>query len=490
MATYYVRKTGLDSNDGLSAGNAFLTIDKAANTVAAGDTVWVGAGTYREQVIMDTAGSSGSVIRFEADIDGEQTGDAGLVVISAYTDSDTATRASCWDPDGRIFVEVVGFVMQGGTLSCVYSSNATNDNFEGVLFEDCVFVAGPVSTDSCAHLNMNAGTTPTGAGLTFRRCGFVNHGIRIQWDGNETADQNLKIVVENCVFVGAGTNVTSAAAFWFDLITAGTFASGGVDFNNNTVVGYYSGVFVEHGTSTTFPVDARNNVMVCAIPLNKQTSNDGALTSNYNTFTDGLSNVTAGGNDRTETSTWLLGGLADLPLYRKFGWSPYLPFEPMRNPSDDDWTSLIGDANTADAPATDLYGNPRPLHGTVDDRGAVEGRARPEQETTTTRTGSNAIRFDGAGYHDFLVPVAAQSTTITVYGRYDSNYTGSLPKMDVLNIPGVADKTDTMAGAANAWEQLTSGAFTPTSAGVCRVRVSSQDTSATGQSFFDDLVVT
>jgi hypothetical protein len=124
-----------------------------------------------------------------------------------------------------------------------------------------------------------------------------------------------------------------------------------------------------------------------------------------------------------------------------------------------------------------------------DDQGAVEARTRPTQETTTVRTGTNAIQLGGAGYHDFLVPVKNQSTTVSIYGRYDSNYTGSLPILEVLNIDGVADQSDVMVAAANTWEELTA-TFTPTADGVCRVRVRSQDTSSDGEAFFDDLTVT
>lgn len=46
-ATYYVTKAGLDANPGTLA-SPWLTIQKAANTMAAGDSVIVGAGTYAE----------------------------------------------------------------------------------------------------------------------------------------------------------------------------------------------------------------------------------------------------------------------------------------------------------------------------------------------------------------------------------------------------------------------------------------------------------
>jgi hypothetical protein len=127
---------------------------------------------------------------------------------------------------------------------------------------------------------------------------------------------------------------------------------------------------------------------------------------------------------------------------------------------------------------------------TEDDIGAVESRARPHQETTTTRGSSTAsFRFEGAGFHDVLVPVTASSTTISVYGNYDSNHSGSLPQLQVLEIPGVADQTDTMVAAANTWEELTA-TFTPTAAGIARVRMVCRDTSGTGKVFFDDLTVT
>ena len=47
--TYYVAKTGSDSNPGTVA-QPWLTIQKAANAVVAGDTVYVRSGTYNEQI--------------------------------------------------------------------------------------------------------------------------------------------------------------------------------------------------------------------------------------------------------------------------------------------------------------------------------------------------------------------------------------------------------------------------------------------------------
>jgi hypothetical protein len=495
MTDYYVRKTGNDGNDGTNpTTQAWLTIDKAANTVAAADNVYVGAGVYRELVTMDTSGSSGSQISFIGDVDGEKTGDAGLVIISAYAnETSTAARASCLDPDGRTFVTWRGFCMVGGTSAIVYSDNATNDDYEGCIYEDCVFVSGQNALDYSIWLDFNAATTPTNDGLIVRRCNFFGAGIRITWDSNETAEQDLKINVDSCNFIAGSSSTWAFGGIIWDEVDTGTYGSGGISVTNCAFIGHYYAAYVEHGTSTTYPVDIQNCYIKGVFGLYKATSNDGALTSDYNHFnchTD-YTSVTAGVNDKDDTDLGpqLLGGVGDLPLYRFWGWSPYRPWEPIRLQDDSYIHHVIGAADTSVAPAFDLYNEARPMHGTVDDIGAVEGRARAEQETSTVRTGSNAIVFEGAGYHDILLAVDASSTTVSVYGRYDATYGGTLPQLKVLNIPGVADQTDTMTGGSGSWEELTA-TFTPGSQGIARIRLVSSDTSAGGECFFDDLTIT
>jgi len=60
---YYVSKQGNDNNEG-SGKNPWLTIQKAANSVKPGDTVYVKEGIYEEQVIIDKSGNSKQRITF------------------------------------------------------------------------------------------------------------------------------------------------------------------------------------------------------------------------------------------------------------------------------------------------------------------------------------------------------------------------------------------------------------------------------------------
>lgn len=62
-ATYYVAKNGADTNNG-SESAPWLTVQKAANTVSAGDTVLVAAGNYPELVNLARSASPGNPITF------------------------------------------------------------------------------------------------------------------------------------------------------------------------------------------------------------------------------------------------------------------------------------------------------------------------------------------------------------------------------------------------------------------------------------------
>ena len=109
-ATFYVRQSGSDSNDGLSASRAFRTIGRAAE-VALGrrpHTIYVGAGHYGEgNINPGGSGQPGEPLAFIADWDGSRTGDAGLVLVDA-SGFQNAFRVS-----SRPWVAINGFAVTG-----------------------------------------------------------------------------------------------------------------------------------------------------------------------------------------------------------------------------------------------------------------------------------------------------------------------------------------------------------------------------------------
>ena len=495
MTTYYVRGSmGNDGNTGLSPAQAWLTIDHAANNVAAGDTVYIGSGLYRELVTMDTPGTVGNVINYIGDIDGVETGDGGPVVISAH-DSPTAApaRTNCllmttvWE-----FIAWSYVIFDGGSGWAV-SIGAGNTALEGVVFDNCVMLA----SDSASAFKVTVGSggaTPATSGLTVTNC-FLN---RLFWGHTNSvvAHVNLKATIENCIFMDIGT--VNKPLFIYSSVN-NTYSIGGIDILNCIFYGTTECVVIDMIKNTTNPINIYgcvfNSSTLWGLDLNDGAAN--TVNYDYNVFfscnsgaATGTGLIDGGHNEKnTCANPYNIGGFADLMFYNKLGWSPFKPWEPIVARDGSYTVPQFGFASATYAPATDVYGNPRPMMRNTDDAGPAEARARGQDETGTVRTGSHSMVIKGAGYHDMHLPVDAVLTTVSVYARYDGNYTGSLPKLEILEIPGVADQSDIQTGASGAWEAL-SCAFTPTSAGYVRVRLLSQDTSADGECFFDDLAVT
>ncbi|MCP3985467.1 MAG: hypothetical protein GY723_13845, partial [bacterium] len=67
---YYVRISGNDGNPGTSAAASWLTVQHALDTMVAGDTTYVGAGTYAEELRSVRDGTAGSPIALIADTSG------------------------------------------------------------------------------------------------------------------------------------------------------------------------------------------------------------------------------------------------------------------------------------------------------------------------------------------------------------------------------------------------------------------------------------
>lgn len=361
MTTYYVRTAGSDENDGLSPAAAFLTIDKAANTVAAGDVVYVGSGVYRELVTMDTSGTSGSVISFIGDVTGRYTGDAGLVIISAHDSPyEPCTRVFALDLNYQQFLTFQNLTFEGGTTAAVGHTDGTTDTaYEAVTFQTCVIVSGEDHADRAVRLKLNYGVTPTGDyGLRFLGCRFVGEA-RFDNNGQETAHINIKAVFQNCYFRGRASG-SNLGIVWYGT-TGTTYTIGGVTIEGCVFDGCAQGVAAYYMKNTTDPIVVRNCLMLgCGNPCyNSASTATPVIIENVITWA-------CGGNGGTVpylSTAWPavsfphVGGLSDLAWYANMGWSPYAPLEPM-SPS----PALGFGAGTL---TSDQYGNPRPQAGSL-----------------------------------------------------------------------------------------------------------------------------
>ncbi len=106
-ATYYVNgSSGNDANTGTSSASAWRTIQKAANSMPAGNTCLVAPGTYNERVTISRSGTASAPLIFKADgavvtqgftVQGSST--VRYVVIDGF--EITMPRQTSWDVWGK-----------------------------------------------------------------------------------------------------------------------------------------------------------------------------------------------------------------------------------------------------------------------------------------------------------------------------------------------------------------------------------------------------
>jgi hypothetical protein len=103
-----VSPAGNDSNPGTQA-SPWLTIQHAANTTEAGDTVYVLAGTYNESVTINVSGSAAAPIIFESS-------PAGAAIVDGTGLTPSGTQG-LFNITNQSYVTIQGFVIQNYTTS-------------------------------------------------------------------------------------------------------------------------------------------------------------------------------------------------------------------------------------------------------------------------------------------------------------------------------------------------------------------------------------
>lgn len=482
MATRYVRTNGADGtggHDGTTPALAWLTLGYAMGQVSAGDTIWVGAGTYRVSSTIAPS-SMASMTYCYGDTDGSQTGDAGQVIVTNYSTNDTTAPSA---------VPVFTFASKNywtlGRMTIVDGHTTATDaavkitgGSHDLTFADLTIwshTRGFYATSLTFGVTMN---------VTFERC-RIRSTYANEFDMPQSASgahTDAVVLIRNCVFTGGYFALVQYAT------SNNTYKTGGITLINCTFLCYGAVYAYQTYESTTYPIRVYNCLVATTdYAFNSLTS--GAIVEDYNVVGGCqyvYTNTSAGANTISNNARLTLVSQGHEGSYgaivRSYG-------EPVAG------SPLLGWGGSGTYYVTDdITGVTRPASGAGSvgkALGAFERANSGTRETSTVRSGANALKITGPGYHDFALPVAAQSTTVTVYGRYDGTYTGTLPSMSVRNAgeAGVADATDTMAGGANSWEQL-SLTFTPTAAGIVTIRLLSSDTNGGGAAYWDDFSVT
>lgn len=154
MALYYVRTTGNDTTgDGLSPATAWLTINKAHDTISigGGHTVDIGAGTFAE-----TSGSGFLLLdrKFSAEVVFQGAG-IGSTILTGTSGTDVL-RSNATGTANVTFKDMSINPLSGGKVFNLTSTGSSND----VKFDNVLVTCAGGSLGSASALFMAAGTHP------------------------------------------------------------------------------------------------------------------------------------------------------------------------------------------------------------------------------------------------------------------------------------------------------------------------------------------
>jgi len=316
MATYYVSTTGSDGAAGTSEGAAWATIDKAMNTVVAGDKVWIkGNGNYNETATIDTTGTVASPIAFEGY--SSVTGDNGMATINGQ-----ATRANgitnTTSAAASIFYifknfRITNHTQVGVLLSslhfhfkrCKFDTNGTTTSHHGITVKTATF-------ESCDFMdNAGHGLSLTTGPLVCVGCRFYRNGS----DGVALGSNDA--VFFGCEFFSNNTNGISGGSLSGSLVVVINCTIDGD--SQDTVKGISCGTSVE-----SFLVVLNSVIYDCGTGIVADMPGDNKISRN--------NLVNGNGTAYTNFST-LTGEITSAPAFNSESTNDYRPGtgSPLKN---------------------------------------------------------------------------------------------------------------------------------------------------------------
>jgi hypothetical protein len=230
---YYVRTTGLDTNAGTSPSAAFLTIQRALSAAQAGDTIYVGKGTYTGAISSVRSGTATAKIRLLGDRQGTYTGDKGTPQIRVSTSRTAGTTLNITHNN----IEFERFTITYG-LDTVSSSGT------GIVFRTCTLgtsatavrvTAGSLSLIGCTIRTTTDALVATGGTLTVNTSTITSatgNALSLSGAAAATIDRNTF------------RNLTGSMGSWS--------STGTLTFTNNLVRSNPTGLSISAGTARLY----------------------------------------------------------------------------------------------------------------------------------------------------------------------------------------------------------------------------------------------
>lgn len=464
MAIYYVGPQSAGAADGSSWEDRYGSLNDAEDTpVAAGDTVIVGPGVYREQLTVDISGGAGNEIEYIADVTGAETdGIGGVVRITGSDNDQTATRARCIRSavirNYRIFR---GFSLDTTVNQLVLPASGTTN----WTLEDCTFQNGANTSEIVLF--------GASSDFTFRRCRFLFGLQEYITFSPSVATNDGNHLIENCIFAGV------AGAGGGGIVSNDM---GGITIRNCTFTGVFAVIRVFALTGGAPVAVTVNNCVFAGNEAACWATNLGDLVENFNAFSGNRFdriNVAVGGGSVSYPPLFL----PDI-LYSGVGQVSGIRFPPPVSGQLSEWSEMRALTGTSE-PTEDLLGIARPVTASENSWGAIQFH-NAEFETTEVFSGRASRKMAGPGRMQVWRLVTGAAITVSVRVMRDSAYVGLLPQM-IVKQPGQADQTLIDTGAAEQWNRL-AVTFTPSSAPpYVVIELVSRDTSGSGVVYWDAL---
>ncbi|RJQ27416.1 hypothetical protein C4565_05205 [Candidatus Parcubacteria bacterium] len=283
-ATYYVSQYGNDINLGMEK-QPWATIQKAVNTLSAGDTVLIGPGTYSESVTMaGRSGQSGAPITIRA---------SGNVVLAGSWNIGTSSAQSHYIiVDGVTFnsnLTIMGdynivqnCIFEGTSLGISWhplSPKSTGDIVKGNIFRNSGKIVVMITGTNTSNILIEDNTWQNsegdairmfGTGHVFRKnvvtglneTGF--HADIFQVYGNNS-EQSNNMLIENNIFKDSTGSICMLEGTVSSNISNWIFRNNiwvnvtGVGQISIPYTKWYNNTFANSGTSTAGPLLFRNN---------------------------------------------------------------------------------------------------------------------------------------------------------------------------------------------------------------------------------------
>jgi len=285
---YYVAKSGNDSNPGTEA-QPWLTIQKAANTMVAGDTVYIKAGTYNEQVIPQNSGSAANYITYAANSGDTVTIDGNSITLPSY-------ESGLFNVEEKNYIKISGLKI---------TNAGPNDNNCGIYVDNSSYIT--------IENNYTYTTVSSGIGV-WNSTNITIDGNEVELACNDGEQESVTVAATDTFEVknnhvhhsGPGTNGGEG-------IDAKDGASNGKIYNNHVhdIQGERTGIYMDAWDKHTFNIEVYQNIIHDNGAGVSLASENGGLLENVKIYNNVIYENRSNG---LEIGDWGEAGVSERPI--------------------------------------------------------------------------------------------------------------------------------------------------------------------------------